>query len=410
MVRSATVAAIRGRRPDEVQAWGSVIRHFDYLPESELRRLFHVPPRPFTLADDLGLLAVALGATLYSPATRPALARDLARQAGHGLVSSVICLEDSIADVDLAQAEHNAVGQLRGYAQAGAADLMIFARVRHAEQIPMLVERLGDGAEILTGFVLPKFTQDSGPAFLEAVAATSARIGRTLLAMPVLESAAIAHAESRIEALLGIHRLLSGYRRYVLAVRVGATDLSAAYGLRRSRDLTVYDVGIIAGVISDIVNVFGRTDGSGFVVTGPVWEYFSGAERMFKPQLREAPFAEHSERELRADLIAGDLDGLIREVVLDQANGLFGKTVIHPTHVAAVHALSVVTHEEYLDASDILGTLGAGGVAASTYRNKMNESKPHTAWAQRIMLQAQVFGVAHESTSYVDLLGAGLHW
>ncbi len=81
-----------------------------------------------------------------------------------------------------------------------------------------------------------------------------------------------------------------------------------------------------------------------------MWEYFSATERMFKPQLRESPFVGHEERALRAELIAADLDGLIREVALDRANGLTGKTVIHPSHVAAVHALSVVAHEEYADA------------------------------------------------------------
>lgn len=71
----------------------------------------------------------------------------------------------------------------------------------------------------------------------------------------------------------------------MLAVRLGATDLCAAYGLRRPRDLTVYDLHLIADVIADVVNVLGRADDTGFVVSGPVWEYFSGAERMFKPQL-----------------------------------------------------------------------------------------------------------------------------
>jgi citrate lyase beta subunit len=112
---------------------------------------------------------------------------------------------------------------------------------------------------------------------------------------------------------------------------------------------------------------------------------------------------------LRAKLVAADLDGLIREVALDRANGLTGKTVIHPSHVAAVHALSVVAHEEFADASDILATKGAGGAAASSYGNKMNESKPHTAWARRTLLRARMFGVAREGVSFVDLLGAGLY-
>jgi hypothetical protein len=38
----------------------------------------------------------------------------------------------------------------------------------------------------------------------------------------------------------------------------------------------------------------------------------------------------------------------------------------------------------------------------------MNESKPHTAWARGIEQRSRVFGVAHQGTSFVDLLGAGL--
>jgi hypothetical protein len=77
--------------------------------------------------------------------------------------------------------------------------------------------------------------------------------------------------------------------------------------------------------------------------------------------------------------------------------------------VAAVHALSVVAQEEYEDACDVLATGGSGGAAASSFGNKMNESKPHTAWAHRTLLRADAFGVAREGVSFVDLLGAGLH-
>ena len=179
------------------------------------------------------------------------------------------------------------------------------------------------------------------------------------------------------------------------------------YGLRRSPELTVYDVRMLADVIADVVNVFGRVNG-GFVVTGPVWEYFSGTERMFKPQLRTSPFQERDEQRLRAGVMAANLDGLIREAALDRANGLTGKSVIHPSHVNTVNALSVVTHEEYQDATDILGTCGTGGVTASSYRNKMNESRPHIAWAHRTLLRARPFGVARPGIAFVDLLGASI--
>jgi citrate lyase beta subunit len=385
------------------------VRHFDFLSPADRQRLFFRAPEQFSATADPTLLAVALGATLYSPASRPELASDIAACAAAGVVSLVVCLEDAIADVEVAAAEQNVLAQLRAYARTGATGPLVFVRVRAPEQIRMIVTGLGEDARILTGFVLPKFTDDNGTAYLEAIVEASARIGRRLLVMPVLESREIIYAESRLGSLFGVRQLLDKYRDHVLAVRIGATDLSAVYGLRRSRDLTVYDVRMLADVIADVVNVFARADGTGYAVTGPVWEYFSATERMFKPQLRDTPFVEHSEPRLRAELIAGDLDGLIREVALDRANGLIGKTVIHPTHVAAVHALSVVTHEEFADATDILGTFAGGGVASSTYRNKMNESKPHAAWARSTVLRARAFGVAQEGISFVDLLGASLH-
>lgn len=384
------------------------MRHFAFVSEPDRERLFLRPPESFGLDDDPTLLGAALGGTLYCPATRPRLADDIARRAAQGLVSVVVCLEDSVADEQLLAAEVNAVDQLRRLAQADADGLpLIFVRVRTPRQIPMILDGLGGAATVLAGFVVPKFTEDAGPAYFDEVLRAEDRLGRRVLVMPVLETADVLFAESRIEALVGLRRLLDKYRTNVPAVRVGATDLSSLYGLRRPRELTVWHVRVVADAITDFVNVLGRAR-DGFVLTGPVWEYYSATERLFKPQLRETPFAEHDERRLRAQLIAADLDGLIREVTLDRANGLTGKTVIHPSHVAAVHALSVVAAEEYADAAAIVATDGQGGVVASSYANKMNESKPHTAWAQRTLLRARAFGVAREGVSFVDLLGACL--
>lgn len=385
------------------------MRHFYHLGVTERQRLFLHEPQPFTADDCAQLVGVGLGATLYCPATRPRLARDIAHRAAQGVTSVVVCLEDSVADSDVLAAERNAVAQLAGLARSKAPRPMIFVRVRAVQQISALVEALGEHDDLLTGFVVPKFDHDTGAGYLDAVVKAGDALGRRLLVMPVLESGAISHLETRAEALLRARRLLDSYRDHIPAIRIGATDLSATYGLRRGRDVTVWDVRVVADVLSAVVNVFGRVDTGSYVISGPVWEYYPATERLFKPLLRESPFIAHSERALRTQLITADLDGLIREVVLDRANGLHGKTVIHPTHVAAVHALSVVAHEEYADAVDVLATDGRGGAAASSYRNKMNESKPHTAWARRTLQRAHVFGVAREDVSFVDLLGAGLH-
>jgi citrate lyase beta subunit len=384
------------------------MRHFDFLDDADRERLFHCPPESFDARSNPTLLATALGATLYSPATRPRLADDLGRQMAHGATSVVVCLEDAIPDHAVAEGERNTVSQLRAYAETDPAGPLIFVRVRAADQITRLMEDLGPDQHLLTGFVLPKFTPDNGPAYLDAIARASAQTGRTVHAMPVMEAPEIGSTQTRVPTLTAIRELLDLYRSHVLALRLGATDLSGQYGLRRSREHTVYDIRLIAEIIADVVNVLGRAD-DGYVISGPVWEYFSGSERIFKPLLRESPFIRHDERTLRAELIARDLDGLIREVVLDRANGLTGKTVIHPSHVAAVNALTVVSHEEFLDATDIVSTSQGGGVTSSSYGNKMNESKPHSAWARRTMLRARAFGVAREKVSFVDLLAASLH-
>ncbi|MFF7048762.1 HpcH/HpaI aldolase/citrate lyase family protein [Streptomyces griseorubiginosus] len=385
------------------------MRHFGHIAPEVRQRLFHQQPCEFTADSPARLLSAALGATLYSPATRPRLADDIVKQAGLGVVSMVLCLEDSIGDEDVPAGEENLVRQFTDLADRAVDLPLLFIRVRHPEQIPDLVRRLGPAVRLLSGFVLPKFTEERGIPFLEALSVAEAATGRRLFAMPVLESPELLYRETRVETLEGIARAVDKYRDRVLALRLGVTDFCSSYGLRRAPDMTAWDVQIVASVIADVVNMLGRADGTGFTVTGPVWEYFRVQERMFKPQLRRSPFLEGQAEELREALIEHAMDGLLREITLDQANGLLGKTCIHPSHVLPVHALSVVSHEEFSDAQDILRPeRGGGGVLRSQYTNKMNEVKPHRAWAERTMLRAEVFGVANEDIGFVELLAAGI--
>lgn len=388
----------------------SGLRHFGWLTSEQETRLFYEPPRPFSRDGDLGRLAAALGATLYMPATRPTIARDLHHLAGRGVVSSVLCLEDAIPDADIAAAEANLVSQMRSLSTSpaeGSGGLpLIFIRVRELSQIARVVERAAECARLISGFVLPKFDPGTGRAYLEEVERLSAATAVRFLSMPVLETAEVLHLETRQASLLRTRALLDEYRDQVLAVRLGATDLLAIYGLRRGRDMTVYEIPLLAHALADAVNVLARMEG-GRPVTGPVWEYFAASDRLFKPQLRQTPFDLRHATELRESLLTEDIDGLIREVVLDRANGLTGKSVIHPSHVLPVHALSVVPYEEYKDAGDIIAGLQSGGVNASAFGNKMNEGKPHAAWARRTVMRAEVFGVAAPEVTFVEFLQAG---
>lgn len=397
------------------------MRHFGFLSDEQLSLAFHTIPQRLDLTSPPELLAVALGATLYCPGTRPDLVGAVHKQAARGCLSMVLCLEDSVADDEVERAEDAVVAALAELHREQLGDLapdaapqpvpLLFVRVRTPEQMRRVAERAGSSLDVLSGFVLPKFENQDGHAdrFFTALHEIHERHDqgggdgrRRLRVMPILESPVMIHAETRTTALEGITEVLQRHRDDVLAVRIGATDLSSAFGLRRSRDLTIYDVGVVASMIGDIVNRLGRHD-RGFVISGPVWEHYADTERLLRPQLRMTPFVDADDVQLRQRLLLSNFDGLLREIALDQANGITGKTVIHPSHVALVHAMSVVSHEEYHDALAIAGRQG-GGAVASPYRNKMNEMKPHRAWAERTMLRAAAFGVAAEGTTYVDLL------
>jgi citrate lyase beta subunit len=390
-----------GRTPAQGMA---AVEHFHFLDDASRRQLFLRPPQKLSGDVERDVLAIALGATLYMPADRADLAATIIRRAAEGISSMVLDLEDAVCERRATVALRNATAALDELASTRPnIPAMIFVRVRTADCIEQIVGNLTSGVTALHGFVIPKFEADTGEHYLKQTIAAGHVLGRRLFCMPVLESRRIAYRESRYAELQRIADLLTNYRDTVLAVRIGATDLCGTFGIRRDRDHTIYDVHVVASVIADIVNHLARTDGTGFVVTGPVWEYFADHERLFRTLLRTKPFQEHDAVRFRDKLISRDLDGLLSEISLDRANGLQGKSVIHPSHVPAVHALSVVTHEEYSDATDVLDA-DTGGVRRSEYRNKMNELRPHRIWAQQVLRRAQVFGVANPGITFVDFL------
>ncbi|KJS12821.1 MAG: citrate lyase subunit beta [Peptococcaceae bacterium BRH_c8a] len=389
--------------------------YFDYLSNELKQKIFFLPPTQEILDTNKITLAHALGATLYMPGTSHRAISKIMNNEIPGLISTVICLEDAVDDREVDAAEKNLALQLKGLLSSspnnekGGSLPFIFIRVRNINQFKRLTNNLGSALSVLTGFVFPKFNTSNGYEYLEQLVKTNEKNGIKLYGMPILEDPEIIHVESRVSSLLKIKALLDDYQEIVLNVRMGATDLSGLYGIRRSPELTIYDIAVIRDFIADLVNIFRRNNGD-YVVSGPVWEYFSSGERVLKPLLRQSPFHEQFGQEgqrVRYNLLCSYMDGLIREVMLDKANGLIGKTVIHPDHILPVQALYVVTHEEYCDARDILANGGNGGVTKSVYNNKMNESKPHTFWAQRIMELSKIYGVLNEKYDYTSIIYEG---
>ncbi len=390
----------------------AALRRFAHLGPEQRERLFEVEPRSPRQAGTAAEVGVSLGAVLYCPATDASFGERFLNGRWPALTAAVLCLEDAIGDVELSTAEallSEVLDLIADAVERGRSrDSLpyLFARVRTPRHLEALLDAWGPRRSAqLDGVVLPKVTVPIAAHFMTILATAQEGRDRPLWGLPILEGPSVAHAEHRLETLTGLAELFAVYRDLLPCVRIGATDLSGIWGLRRSRDFTVYDVGAVADAISDIVNVFGRADAAP-VISGPVWEYVQD-EPLFKPRLRETPFVEEfgaSGSQVRELLLSSAADGLVREALLDRLNGLHGKTAIHPSHLGTIDAAYAVSSDEWADARAILAAGSAGGVRSATVGKRMNEPKPHTLWATRTAARAEAFGVLRSEHSFLALL------
>ncbi|KKB73681.1 MULTISPECIES: HpcH/HpaI aldolase/citrate lyase family protein [Bacillus] len=382
------------------------MQYFDFLSASQKENVFFKQPGIVTKDSPKHILEYALGATLYVPGNRSDIADMIIKRKYPALCSVVFCLEDSIGDCEVLQAENNLVSQADIIYQAQKLrhidpDVLplMFIRVREPEQMLELGNKLGRALHLFTGFVFPKFSTFNAEHYLDTLTKLSKESGITLYGMPIFETPDLLAMETRRKALEELKSTLVFYQDVILNIRIGATDLCGLYGLRRKPQTTIYDIWVIADFIKDMINYFGLQ----FVISGPVWEYFEDSSKT----AGSFPQRTSGWEGLTDEGLNPYTDGLINETLLDLANGIHGKTVIHPTHIRAVQSLHVISIEEYLDALSIVESAdGTRGIVKSSFSNKMNEIKPHLSWAKKILLKSEIYGVYHENRSYIDILTA----
>jgi citrate lyase beta subunit len=378
------------------------------LKHNSQNKEFHFLKEPisFNKYTEKKLLQYCLGATLYMPGTKDVLEKILSNLL-HPLTSMVMCFEDAIKEEDVKRAEENVLSHLTLISEAVRAgrisidDIpLIFLRVRNSDQFRSFVKRLKkEQAEVLCGFVFPKFYSFNAELYLQQLREINHKLGVTLYGMPILEGRSIAYKETRLNELNVLADKLITYEDLVLNVRIGGTDFSSIFGVRRSINTSIYDILPVRDCISDILNFFNR-DSVQYTVSAPVWEYFLAYK---KDNLEELLKKNINHNLLSRNTIINDaIDGLLREILLDKANGFVGKTIIHPSHIKFVNAMQAVTKEEYEDAVQILET--NDGVIKSAKANKMNEINPHRSWAKGIILRAEAYGVIEDENDYLKLM------
>ena len=376
------------------------MRHHNYNPNFN----FIKSPVEFNKYTDRDTLQYCLGATLYMPGTKDIKEKVLHHQLD--VTSLVMCCEDAIKEEDLPIAEQNILDHMDFFADKIAAgelthdDIpLIFVRVRNPEQFEHFASRMTvKQASVLTGFNFPKFSSKNALRVLQTLVNVNNRLGVVLYGMPILEGPEVAFHELRGQELLLLRNILEPYRNLILNIRVGGTDMSSLFGVRRGINSTVYDIMPVRDALSDVLNFFNRYND--YCVSAAVWEYFRAYKDDDINDVIKRNF--HNALIKGQDIVNPAIDGLMKEVLIDRANGFVGKTIIHPTHARFVNAMFTVVEEEYNDAVQILNT--SGGVVKSAHGDKMNEIGPHRRWAEKIVKRAAVYGVVKNEDSVLSLV------
>ena len=107
------------------------------------------------------ILYYSVGALLYCPANKTDIADSIINEKFGQKFSLALCLEDTISDSFVTQAEQILTASLQKiYQNLEKKDFYlpkIFIRVRTPKQIMHMTKSLGDAISLLTGFILPKF-------------------------------------------------------------------------------------------------------------------------------------------------------------------------------------------------------------------------------------------------------------
>ncbi len=312
------------------------------------------------------LIYYSVGPLLYCPANKTTIAQSvISEKFGHGY-SLALCLEDTICDDGVAEAEQELLHSITSIADALQHSEFylpkIFIRVRNSAQITRLTNLLSSNIELISGFIIPKFSPANASDYIHKVIEANELSGKKLYMMPIYESSDMIDLRSRYEVLYELKDTLHQIEELVLNIRVGGNDLCHLFGFRRHRDESIHKVKPVSSIFTDIVTVYG-TD---YVISAPVWEYYGG---------------ENWE------------EGLKAEIKDDILCGFIGKTVIHPKQIEIVNDSFRVSQTDLHDAKRILNwdnTIAL--VSGSDDSSRMNEYKTHTNWAEKIFYMAEAYG------------------
>ena len=285
-----------------------------------------------------------LGAPLYMPGNRRDILEIANGEKYPWLRAMIFCTEDAVLQADVDSCVRHLGLCLQGF--KNTTQQYRFIRVRNPDVLGRLLA-LPD-IDKIDGFVLPKFTEDVFNDYLDQLRDTTFKV------MPTLETKEVFNVNAMTNLCQGL--LQSDMAENVLMLRIGGNDLMNLLGLRRERASTIYETPL-GHIIAQLVTIFTPY---GFSLSAPVFEYLD------------------------------DPHTLLREMKMDLAYGLIGKTAIHPTQVPMIEEAFKVNIEDYemaLSLSDL------DAPAVFRMHDAMCEVATHQQWATQILSRQQCYGL-----------------
>jgi len=297
--------------------------------------MMNTPPKSFS--------PWCLGASLYMPAHRLDLMDCANGEKLESLRSMIFCTEDAVSHAEVDSSLRHLGLCLQGFRDTPTR--FRFIRARNPEILARLLD-LPD-IEKVDGFVLPKFNEANFHAYFDQLQGTPFKV------MPTLETRDVFDVGAMNELRQGL--LQDAVFARILMLRIGGNDLMNLLGLRRPRAMTVYETPL-GHVIAQLVTVFKPY---GFSLAAPVFEYLDDAVTLQK------------------------------EIRLDLAHGLIGKTAIHPTQVPVIEAMYSVDSGDYEMA---LALNQSSSPAVFRMHDAMCEVETHKQWGRDIIDRQLYYG------------------
>ena len=284
-----------------------------------------------------------LGATLFIPASHKDINAIVSGSKYPALKSIVIDFEDGLEE-ELFLSSMQRIES--SFELISAESPLVFLRAKDRKHLKELLQI--DSISNITGFVLAKFSLFSADEYLEVLSESKHLI------MPSIEGEELFSHEK----LHLLKEKIVANKERVLLVRYGLEDMLRQLSMRRSCEESLFDRAATASVLGNFIATF---KSAGFAVSGGVYPCFK------------------------------DVEGFVKDAKRDLKEGLFSKTIIHPSQIEPLHELYKVSKLAFEEAQEI----EASDKKVFAQNSKMAETLTMKNYSNEILSRAKIYGIAN---------------